>query len=72
MAQDEKVCISVAIRGERGSYNDALINLSKKDSVAIRGERGSYNDLQSTGKPVNWRSARFPRGYQGLLCFRRF
>ncbi len=33
----------VAIRGERGSYNDDVGALVEAGIVAIRGERGSYN-----------------------------
>ena len=34
---------SVAIRGERGSYNRLRDAAATSRSVAIRGERGSYN-----------------------------
>jgi len=33
----------VAIRGERGSYNQQHACRNAADIVAIRGERGSYN-----------------------------
>ena len=33
----------VAIRGERGSYNELVAVALGDDIVAIRGERGSYN-----------------------------
>jgi len=36
---------SVAIRGERGSYNPHFACKAVSKSVAIRGERGSYNGL---------------------------
>ena len=41
----------VAFRGERGSYNAALVGKDWLAIVAFRGERGSYNqrDLHVSG-----------------------
>ena len=42
LARDSSGSI-VAIRGERGSYNNVEKGLRRHAIVAIRGERGSYN-----------------------------
>ena len=40
----------VAIRGERGSYNQDASGVALATIVAIRGERGSYNDFEAGRK----------------------
>ena len=58
---------SVAIRGERGSYNDDDGLYLHASSVAIRGERGSYNGLEQRGAGAASVAIRGERGSYNRL-----
>ena len=57
----------VAIRGERGSYNDGVDSGGRRRIVAIRGERGSYNAAEAAPQAMSIVAIRGERGsYNGI------